>query len=237
MRLAKEGANVVVCDLQAEKVKEVAQAIQALGCRSLWFEVDVTDADSVKEMVDQTAEKLGTIDILVNNAGISDPQVNVPTIEQDPVKWQRCVDVSLKGMYLCSKEVGRIMVANKSGHIVNIASMGGLFGFPTRTAYAPAKAGMISLTKTLAVEWADLNIKVNGVAPGYFWTDMNLRLSEQGKINFDHISSKIPMKRMGKIPELVEIVLFLCSDAVSYMTGQTLSVDGGASVFGMPLAL
>lgn len=225
MRFAREGAHLVICDINAEGVKKVCEEITALGQRALWFQVDVTDLNQVKAMVQETASTFGRIDILVNNAGIAD-QI-VPVVEQDIQIWQKIVDINLKGTYLCSKEVGREMIKNNFGRIVNTSSIAGLTGLPHRTAYGPAKSAIILLTKVLAIEWAAFNVNVNAVAPGYIRTQMVEDLVHAGKLDDQRISQTIPMRRLGRVEEVVNVVHFLCSDAASYITGETIVVDGG----------
>jgi NAD(P)-dependent dehydrogenase (short-subunit alcohol dehydrogenase family) len=230
MRFALEGAHVIVCDVKADEVHEVSDAIESMGKRSLWFEVDVSDICQVKRMVDETVATFGRIDILVNNAGITDQMV--PTVDQDFYKWKRCFDVHMSGTYICSKEVGSIMVNNKYGRIVNLSSIVGLRGFPNRTAYGPAKAAIVNLTKVLATEWATFNVNVNAVAPGSIWTPMVEEKVNEGKLNIEGIKSRIPMGHLGQVEDVVNAVHFLCSDAAAYITGVTLAVDGGYMAYG-----
>lgn len=230
MCFAREGAYVVVCDINVEKVREVSHNITALGLRSLWFEVDVTSISQVNTMVEKTAESFGHIDILVNNAGISD-QI-VPTTEQSIDTWQKIVDINLKGTYLCSKRIGKEMIKNNFGRIVNISSIVGLTGFPMRTAYGPAKSAIIMLTKVLAIEWAPFNINVNAIAPGYIRTEMVESNIRAGKLNEKKLCNRIPLRRLGTKEEIANVVRFLCSDSASYITGTTIVVDGGWVAYG-----
>lgn len=230
LRFAREGAHLVVCDINVEGVKKFSQEIAALGRRSLWFEVDVTNIHQIKAMVQKTATDFGRIDILINNAGVADQMV--PVIEQDIQTWERIVDIHLKGTYLCSKEVGAEMIKNNFGRIVNTSSIVGLGGFPNRTAYGPAKSAIINLTKVLAIEWAAFNVNVNAIAPGYIRTQMNEDLIRSGKFDEKKITQRIPMKRMGRVEEVVNVVHFLCSEAASYITGETIVVDGGWVAYG-----
>jgi len=230
MCFAKEGAHVSVCDINGEGVKKVSQDIVALSQESIWSEVDVTNTSQVGDMVRKTAEGFGRVDILVNNAGVPDQGVSV--VEQDIDSWQRIVDIHLRGTYLCSKEVGKEMIKNNFGRIVNISSIIGLTGFPMRTAYGPAKSAIIMLTKVLAIEWAPYNINVNAVAPGYIRTKMLEDLIHAGKLNEEKICNRIPLKRFGTKEEIANVVQFLCSDAASYITGATITVDGGWVAYG-----
>ncbi len=230
MCFASEGAYVVVCDINVERVREVSDNITALGLRSLWFEVDVTIMSQVNTMVEKTAENFGHIDILVNNAGISD-QI-VPTTEQSIDTWQKIVDINLKGTYLCSKRIGKEMIKNNFGRIVNISSIVGLTGFPMRTAYGPAKSAIIMLTKALAIEWAPFNINVNAIAPGYIRTEMVEKNIRAGKINEEKLCDRIPLRRLGTKEEIANVARFLCSESASYITGTTIVVDGGWVAYG-----
>jgi NAD(P)-dependent dehydrogenase (short-subunit alcohol dehydrogenase family) len=230
MRFAEQGAHVVVCDIDVEEVQKVSEAIKALGQRSLWFGVDVTNHDQIKAMVSKTIDEFGRIDILINNAGVTDRLV--PTIEKDVATWERCVDIHLKGAYLGSREVARHMIARKYGRIINPASMTAFSGFPYRTAHGPAKAAIVNLTKTLAVEWAQFNITVNAVAPGYMLTRLNTNLIAAGKLDEEKLNRRIPMGHLGKVEDVVNAVDFLCSDRAGYITGHTLAVDGGFLAYG-----
>lgn len=225
MCFAREGAYVVVCDINVEKVREVSHNIMAMGLKSLWFEVDVTCIYQINTMAEKTAKRFGHIDYLVNNAGIS-PQM-VPTIEQDIDTWQKIVDTNLKGTYLCSKRIGREMINYNSGRIVNISSIVGLTGFPMRTEYGPAKSAIINLTKALAIEWAPFNINVNAIAPGYIRTEMVESIIHTGKLNEEMLCNRIPLRRLGTKEEIANVVRFLCSESASYITGTTIVVDGG----------
>lgn len=230
MCFAREGANVAVCDINVEKVREVSHNIMALGLQSLWFEVDVTSISQVNTMAEKTAESFGHIDYLVNNAGI--PPQMVPTTEQNIDTWQKIVDTNLKGTYLCSKRIGREMIKNNFGRIVNISSIVGLTGFPMRTDYGPAKSAIIMLTKVLASEWGQFNINVNAIAPGYIRTEMVESLIRAGKFNEEKLCNRIPLKRFGTKEEIANVVKFLCSEQASYITGATIVVDGGWVAYG-----
>jgi len=231
LRFAQEGANVVVCDVDLDGARELSKKITDMGRKSLFFKVDVTNIDHIKTMVQKTVDEFKRIDILINNAGISDQLV--PTIEQDVDKWERCFDIHMKGTYLCCKEVGTVMVKNQYGRIVNMSSIAGLGGgAPWRTAYSPAKAAIIMLTKILAAEWAPLNINVNAVAPCHVMTNFVASLVKAGKLNPEAIIKRIPKGRMAKVEEVVNVVYFLCSEQSNFVTGQTIAVDGGHTAFG-----
>jgi len=156
----------------------------------------------------------------------------VPTLEQDLDRWQRVVDVSLRGSYLMSREAGRLMTAARSGKIINFASIAGVVGLPGRNAYSAAKAGIVMMTKTMAAEWGGLGVRVNAIAPGYIETPMVDDLMSRGRITDEMVHSRTPLRRFGEPSEIAKPVLFLCSSAASYVTGACLSVDGGWAAFG-----
>lgn len=224
---AGEGADVAVNDIDPAGAEETCvlikkkfkrKAIPVLG--------DISRVQAVDSMVDATLKAFEQIDILVNNAGILD-QVKTPTIEQRIATWDRVVRVHLKGCYLCCRRVGRQMVKQNGGAIVNIASIHGISPMPLRTAYGPAKAGIINLTKMLAVEWARYNIRVNAIAPGFVYTALADKGVKAGYVVLEGLVKWVPLGRMGKPEEIARAGLFLVSDDASYITGITLPVDGG----------
>jgi NAD(P)-dependent dehydrogenase (short-subunit alcohol dehydrogenase family) len=225
LAMGRAGIRVAVNDIKKGFAEEVVREINKKGGTALDFYGDVSFESEVKEMVEGVNKAFGRIDFLVNNAGIADQMV--PVLQQDTGLWQKIVDTSLKGTYLCSKEVAKYMVKNKFGRIINISSIVGLAGFPMRTAYGPAKSGIIMLTKVLALEWASFNVNVNAIAPGYIRTEMVEELLKIGKLNGEKICSRLPLRRFGTTEEIAGVVQFLCSDAASYITGETIVVDGG----------
>lgn len=228
--LAKEGADIIVNDINSELVNETANDIHNIGRQGLSVTADISSEDEVQSMVEKSVEVFGRIDFLINNAGISDQFV--PTIEQKVDYWQRVIDIHLRGCFLCSKEVGKHMIEKRYGKIVNISSVVGIGGSPMRNAYGPAKAGIIMLTKTLAVEWASYNINVNAVSPGYILTPLVEKGIKLGIIDDKVIIRRTPMGRLGRPEEISEVVAFLLSDAASYVNGCNLPVDGGWTSFG-----
>lgn len=178
---------------------------------------------TVKNMVDATVEKFGTVDILVNNAGI---QRRDPCIEMSEEDWDAVIRVNLKGVFLCSREVGKILVQKGSGKVINIASLLASVAQPNRGPYTASKGAVAQFTKVLALEWAPYNINVNAIAPGYVATELNTKLLEDKQV-YDELTSRIPMGRWCEPEELTGAVVFLASNASSYMTGQLVNIDGG----------
>ncbi|MFC1452453.1 3-oxoacyl-[acyl-carrier-protein] reductase [Verrucomicrobiota bacterium] len=219
--LAGAGADVAVCDLKAEWLSDTVQAVETAGKRAKAIAVDVGDAQQVGNAVREALSELGRIDILVNNAGITKDGLLVRMSEGD---WDDVIRVNLKGCFLFTKEVARPMMKQRSGAIVNIASIIGLIGNVGQCNYAASKAGVMALTKSSARELASRNVRVNAVAPGFIQTRMTETLSEdvQGKM-----LEAIPMNRFGSPEDVAGAVLFLVGENASYITGQVLTVSGG----------
>lgn len=230
LAMARTGVQVAINHLRTGSAKEVLEQIEKEGGIAASFQADIRHEDQIQSMIENVLHKFGRIDFLINNAGIADQLV--PVVEQDVSAWQKVLDTHLKGTYICSKEVAKNMIKNKFGRIVNVTSIAGINGFPVRTAYGPAKSGIIMLTKILSVEWAPFNILVNAIAPGYIRTEMVDDLIRNGKLNEENICERIPMRRMGTTDEIAKIVLFLCSPAASYITGGTIIADGGWIAYG-----
>ena len=220
--LAKEGARVAVnYSGSKEKADEVVKLITESGGEAFAIQADVSDADSVKNMVDKTLEMFGSIDILVNNAGITRDNLLMRMKEDE---WDDVININLKGVFLCTKGVTRQMMRQRAGRIVNVASIVGVSGNPGQANYVAAKAGVIGLTKTAAKELASRNINVNAVAPGFITTDMTDALSEEVK---RQMLAVIPLGKLGSPEDVARTVLFLLSEDADYITGQTIHVDGG----------
>lgn len=220
--LAKEGARVAVnYSGSKDKADEVVQLITAAGGEAFAIQADVSDADSVKKMVDQTVETFGSIDILVNNAGITKDNLLMRMKEDE---WDDVMSINLKGVFLCTKGVTRQMMRQRAGRIVNVASIVGVSGNPGQANYVAAKAGVIGFTKTAAQELASRNINVNAVAPGFITTDMTDALSEEVK---NQMLAMIPLGKLGNPEDVAKTVMFLLSDDAAYITGQTIHIDGG----------
>ena len=222
---ADAGADVVVAEINAETGQQTVEQIQATGRRSMFVQTDVRDRASVSEMVQQAVVGMGKIDVLMNNAGIVKWGEAESVPEDD---WRAVVDVNLNGLFFCAQEVGKHMIARRTGRIINIASMSGLIcNRPQpQASYNCTKAAVIHLTKSLAVEWAPHNVRVNAIAPGYMGTAMAKPFFEDPNYGGVWIDM-IPMKRPGEPDELGPVAVFLASEASSYMTGATMVVDGG----------
>ncbi|KJE27586.1 3-oxoacyl-[acyl-carrier-protein] reductase [Geobacillus kaustophilus] len=222
LELARQGANVAVNYAGSEaKANEVAEAIRSLGREAIAVQADVARAEDVERMVKTTIDHFGRLDILVNNAGITRDNLLMRMKEEE---WDAVINTNLKGVFLCTKAATRPMMKQRYGRIVNIASVVGVIGNPGQANYVAAKAGVIGLTKTAARELASRNITVNAVAPGFITTDMTEALSPELKAE---MLKQIPLARFGEPDDIARVVAFLASDAASYMTGQTLHVDGG----------
>jgi 3-oxoacyl-[acyl-carrier protein] reductase len=219
--LARNGADIVVSDINLEKAEETAKEIGAIGPKAMAVKVDVANLSDVEGMVTGILEKLAKIDILVNNAGITRDKLILRMTEED---WDAVLAVNLKGTFNCTKAVVRHMAKQRSGKIVNIASVVGEMGNAGQANYAASKAGVIGLTKTIAREYAQRGINVNAIAPGYIETPMTEALPEKAK---EELKKLIPMERLGKPEDVAEAVLFLISEESSYITGQVLNVNGG----------
>ncbi len=219
--LAQEGSEVILVDVQGDKLEALASRMTEKGLKAHPFEADVTIADKVFEVVEKVVGKLGKIDHLINNAGITRDNILLRMKEED---WDLVLNVNLKGAFNFSRAVLKHMFAARYGRIVNIASVVGLMGNFGQTNYAASKAGLIGFSKALAREVAGRNITVNCVAPGYIITPMTEKLPEDVKKAFLDI---IPMKRFGTPEEVARVVKFLCSEDASYITGQVISVNGG----------
>ena len=223
--LAESGADVVLAARTAPALEELAREIEALGRRALAVQSDMTDASSSEQLATATIAAFGKVDILVNNAGIggSAPFLNIPADE-----WDRFLNVNFKGYVLCTQAFGKYMFKAKSGRVINISSSMGEYPLPFLTHYAASKGAINALTKSLAQEWATRGITVNAIAPSYFETDM-VKDSKENEHSNALIMSRTPVKRYGKVEELVGLVNYLACDNSSYMTGAVIPLDGGWS--------
>ena len=222
--LAEAGANVVVTSRQEERAVESAAALAGItGQRTMGLVVDVTDAEQIESMVSDVVKEFGRIDILVNNAGIN---IRKPVEELDEASWDLVQHTNLKAPFLCSRAAARHMKEQRFGRIINLSSMLGMVALPERSVYCSSKGGLIQLTKVLALEWAAHNITVNALCPGPFATELNIPVMNNPQTN-QFFLNHIPLGRWGRPEELGGAVVFLASDASSFMTGAVLTVDGG----------
>jgi 3-oxoacyl-[acyl-carrier protein] reductase len=220
--LGKEGARVAVnYSGSQEKAEEVVELIKQSGGDAFAIQANVSDAEQVKQMIDETLKTFGSIDMLVNNAGITRDNLLMRMKEDE---WDDVININLKGVFLCTKAVTRQMMKQRAGKIVNLASIVGVIGNPGQANYVAAKAGVIGLTKTTARELASRNITVNAVAPGFITTDMTDALPEDVK---EQMLGSIPLGKLGSAEDVAGAVAFLLSNDANYITGQTIHVDGG----------
>ncbi|WP_405102257.1 3-oxoacyl-[acyl-carrier-protein] reductase [Oceanobacillus sp. FSL H7-0719] len=222
LELARQGANVAVNYAGSEeKAEAVVEELKKFGVKAFKIQADVSRETSVKAMVKEVINQLGSLDILVNNAGVTRDNLLMRMKEEE---FDEVIQTNLKGVFLCTKAVTRQMMKQRFGRIVNVASIVGVSGNPGQANYVAAKAGVIGLTKTAAKELASRNILVNAVAPGFISTDMTDVLTEEQK---EKMLAMIPLAKLGSPEDVAKVVRFLVSDDASYMTGQTLHVDGG----------
>lgn len=219
--IAMAGADLVLCDLDVDWLAETAESVKAHGRKVTCLSVDVGDGDAVNETVTKAAKAGGSIDILVNNAGITKDTLLVRMSEED---WDSVIRVNLRGTFLFTKAVARIMMKQRSGTIVNIGSIIGLIGNAGQCNYAASKAGVIALTKSSAKELAGRNVRVNAVAPGFIETKMTEVLPDDIR---QQMLAAIPMNRFGLPQDVARVVVFLAGESSSYMTGQVLTISGG----------
>ena len=221
LMLARHGGDVVVADVNLEKAAETAKEVEATGRGAMAVNVDVTRLSDVENMVESVIGHFGRIDILINNAGIARDKLILRMTEED---WDAVLDVNLKGTFNCTKAVIKHMSKQRSGKIVNIASVVGEMGNAGQANYSASKAGVIGLTKTIAREFSQRGINVNAIAPGYIQTPMTDVLPDKAK---EELKRMIPMERLGQPEDVAYAVLFLVSEGSSYVTGQVLNVNGG----------
>ena len=223
LAFARAGASVAVADIGEQANQETARLIEQEGGRAVALRCDVTKAAEVKAAVEKAAEKFGRLDFAFNNAGL-EPKKPAPTADYDEEEWNRIIDIDLRGVFLCMKHEIPHMLAQGGGAIVNTASVAGLIGLPSATNYVAAKHGVVGITKTAAMEYAQDNIRVNCVNPGYIKTPMtDPSMAER----YDALMAKVPMHRLGQPEEIAEAVVWMLSDRASFMTGVSHIIDGG----------
>ena len=225
LELAKEGANVVTCYASgAAGAEETVKLCEELGVKAMAIKADVANGEEVATMVDKVKAEFGSIDILVNNAGITKDNLMLKMTEDD---FEQVIDTNLKGAFLFTKNVSKIMLKQRAGKIINISSVVGVRGNAGQVNYSASKAGLIGMTKSVAKELASRGITCNAVAPGFIETDMTAKLPEAV---VDDMKKTIPMKCMGSGEDIANLVAFLASDNARYITGQVICVDGGMAM-------
>jgi len=228
--LSRENYAVGVNDVSGDKAKATSDSIRATGRTAIALPADVSEESQVNELIRIVRKTWGGIDVLINNAGIVDQ--HGPVVDQDVALWERLINVHLKGPFLMSKMCAPLMFERGRGRIVNIASIAGLVTFPRRSAYGPAKSGVIRMTQILALEWATKNITVNAVAPGYVKTELVSKLIDDGLLDEKTLAKRTPLGRIATPSDVANAVLFLISEKADFITGHTLVVDGGWSAYG-----
>jgi NAD(P)-dependent dehydrogenase (short-subunit alcohol dehydrogenase family) len=221
--LARYGADVVVCSRTRSELEKVSEEIQKFGRRCLIQPMDVLKIPEIHRMVEASVEVFGHIDILVNNAGINIPQWAEEVTEE---AWDSTIDINLKGLFFCAQAVGKVMVQQKKGKIINISSQTGTVAIPQRAAYCASKGGVNQLTKALAIEWAKHNVLVNAVAPTFIETPFSRPMFEKPGFR-EFVLGNIPLGRVGLPEDVVGAVIYLASEASNLVTGHVLMVDGG----------
>ena len=232
-RLAQDGASVLLCDLQEEKVRGVAAGFAREGLQAEPATLDVTDAAAVTAVLEETFRDRGKLDILVNSAGLG--QEVTPTVELDDEEWRRVLEVNLTGTFLCCRAAGRIMRRQESGSMVNLASINAHSPAALVAAYNAAKAGVASLTRTLAIELAAYGVRVNAVSPGPVYTDFNRKIMAQRSRTLgisrdemvERVRQAIPLGRWGEPHDISSMAAYLCGPEASWITGQVFQVNGG----------
>ena len=222
--LAREGADVVIADIQLDKAVETAEEIERMGRRSIAVKTDVSRLTDLSAMVETTLETFGRVDILVNNAGIALP---TPFFETTEGAWDKIMAINLKAVFFCSQYVARIMAEKRSGKIVNLASTSSFVAGRQEVPYAISKAGVRMLTAAAAAELAPYHVNVNAIAPGLIKTPLTEKHFPSPEALEERVKAKTPMGRAGRPKDLVGAVVFLCSADADYVTGHTLVVDGG----------
>lgn len=218
---ASAGATTVIIDISEEAVEEAVRRLQSHEYKVIGYQADVTDGDRIAEIYQEITSRYSKIDILINNAGVTRDGLLMKMKEED---WDLVINVNLKGTFICTQKISRILLKQKRGIIINIASVIGLMGNAGQANYAASKGGIIAFTKSSAKEFASRNIRVNAIAPGFIETEMTKVLPEDVVAKY---KLAIPLRRMGTPKHVADLCLFLASEEADYITGQTIQVDGG----------
>ncbi|MFC2002974.1 SDR family NAD(P)-dependent oxidoreductase [Chloroflexota bacterium] len=226
LSFAKAGANLVIAEIDAPEAEVSAEEIRALGRKALAVPTDARSSQQVENMLQKALNKFGRIDILVNNVGGS-LALRFPILDMSEDEWDMIITLNLKSVFLCSKAVAKVMIDQKRGNIINIASVGGLGPYPNNAHYGAAKAGVINLTQSMAWEWAPYNIRVNAIAPGGTATRVLDKLYGERPDLLQERLKLIPLQRLGKPEDIGDAAIYLASDASDYVTGETIMVTGG----------
>jgi NAD(P)-dependent dehydrogenase (short-subunit alcohol dehydrogenase family) len=230
LAMAREGADVALnCSSSVDEAEIVAREIEKIGRCAAVIRADVANNIAVERMVKEVLSRFGKIDILVNNAGMA-TVADSENLAEDV--WRRGIDVMLTGVFFCSQAAGKEMINQKSGKIINVASINGIVAFPERACYCSAKAGVMALTKVLGCEWAKYNINVNAVAPGYVETDLVRNLVSQGSLDIDELAGRTPNGKLATCNDVANTAVFLASEDSKHIVGQTIVVDGGWTAYG-----
>jgi NAD(P)-dependent dehydrogenase (short-subunit alcohol dehydrogenase family) len=225
MALANEGAKVVVADVAASEAEATVQAITAAGGQAIFVKTDVTKPSEVEAMVEATVKAFGRLDFALNNAGVDG--VRARTADYPEEVWHQVINVNLNGVFLCMKSELGVMRQQRSGVIVNMASVAGVTGFPGHAAYTASKHGVIGLTKSAAIDYAEVGIRINAICPAYTRTPMLDRMLDQKPDLEAKLISRVPLRRLGTTAEIAQAAIYLFSDAAAFITGHSLVMDGG----------
>jgi NAD(P)-dependent dehydrogenase (short-subunit alcohol dehydrogenase family) len=223
LALAKYGADLVICGRTISELEKTKGEIEKLGRRALVKRMDVTKIPEIYAVTEESTKAFGHIDILINNAGLNIPQWAVDVTEE---LWDKIIDTNLKGFFFCAQAVGKVMIQQKRGKIINVSSQSGCVGLPQRAAYCSSKGGVNLLTKVLAIEWAKYNINVNAIAPTFIETPGSKPIIEKEGF-LEYILANIPLGRVGRPEDVVGAVIYLASDVSNMVTGHVLLIDGG----------
>lgn len=226
--LAEEGAHIVIIDIDGDAAERTGEAIRAIGREALVIESDVCSMEQARHAFGLAQERFGKLDVLVNNVGMN---IQKPFLQLPEHEWDYLIDTNLKSMYIYSKLAGEMMLARKSGVVINLSSILGLGGISRRSAYSAAKAAVNSLTQTLACEWALDGVRVNAVAPGYILTEVLQKFFDQGSLDPVNMIRRTPQGHLGEPQDIADAILYLASPKAKFVTGTVLYVDGGYAAY------